>query len=267
MRDGGAHHHLANATPHYPTRYYPHPQYPTRFTVHIPPHELVPGFEELGLFAFTTTREAGSFNLASEETASAVFGRWMGLVESLAPAARRLATALQVHGDRVLRHGDAWQGWLRDTSGADGHFSTEPQTAMAVTLADCVPVFIGHPSGVGLVLHSGWKGTALRIVERGLTQLAAAGFDPAEALVHLGPAICGKCYEVGPDVFKAVTGTTVDSATRLDLREVIAAHARQAGANVSISQWCTRCNNERFYSHRAGDVGRQVGVLVLPATA
>jgi copper oxidase (laccase) domain-containing protein len=229
----------------------------------LPPHEEVPGFRELGFVAFTTTRQAGSFNLASEESAASVFSRWMNLVESLAPIARRLATSVQVHGDRILRHGDGWSGWLRDTSGADGHLGAFPETAMAVTLADCVPVFIAHPAGVGLVLHSGWKGTALGIVDRGLSELRADGLAMRDTMVHLGPAICGRCYEVGPDVFTAVTGRTVTHPTLLDLREIIATHARHAGAKVTISEWCTRCHNERFFSHRAGDSGRQLGVLAV----
>ena len=135
----------------------------------LPPHESVPGFEDLGFLAFTTTRQAGSFNLASDEPAASVFGRWMGLVESLVPRASRLATALQVHGDRILEHADeGWTGWLRDTSGADGHLSATRGTAMAVTIADCVPIFMGHPSGVGAILHSGWKGTVAGLVRRGL---------------------------------------------------------------------------------------------------
>jgi len=230
----------------------------------LPPHEMVPGFEELGFTAFTTTREAGSFNLASEEPAASVFGRWMALVEALAPRATRLATALQVHGDRILHHGDGWSGWLRDTSGADGHLTESPGTAMAVTLADCVPVFIAHPAGVGAILHSGWKGTAAGIVRRGLDEFARRGLDVRQAVVHLGPAICGRCYEVGPDVYAAVTGAQVDRPRPLDLRDVIAAQARQAGAAVTISDWCTRCHNERFFSHRAGDSGRQLGVLMMP---
>jgi YfiH family protein len=225
---------------------------------------MVPGFEELGFTAFTTTREAGSFNLASEEPAASVFGRWMALVEALAPRATRLATALQVHGDRILHHGDGWSGWLRDTSGADGHLTESPGTAMAVTLADCVPVFIAHPAGVGAILHSGWKGTAAGIVRRGLDEFARRGLDVRQAEVHLGPAICGRCYEVGPDVYAAVTGAQVNRPTLLDLRDVIAAQARQAGAAVTISDWCTRCHNERFFSHRAGDSGRQLGVLMMP---
>lgn len=230
--------------------------------MNLPPHEEVPGFRDLGFLAFTTTRQAGSFNLAATEPAAAVFGRWMNLVESLRPEAQRLATALQVHGSRILRHGDQWNGWLRDTSGADGHLSRSNRTAMAVTLADCVPVFIAHPAGVGILLHSGWKGTAAGILKAGFDALESMGLDLTEALVHFGPAICGKCYEVGPDVYKAVTGEEVSAPTRLDLRAVMAEQAREAGATVTVSEWCTRCHNERFFSHRAGDDGRQLGVLI-----
>jgi YfiH family protein len=186
----------------------------------------------------------------------------MDLVAALTTA-KRLATALQVHGDRLLEHGDSWIGWLRDTSGADGHLSTAPGTAMAVTLADCVPVFIAHPSGFGAILHSGWKGTAAGITQRALSEMKTRGLDVGKALVHLGPAICGRCYEVSPEVFNHVTGVSVEAPSLLNLREVIASHARQAGATVTISEWCTRCHNERFFSHRAGDNGRQLGVLAL----
>ena len=229
----------------------------------LPPHEPVPGFAELGFTAFTTTRQAGSFNLASEEPAAAVFGRWMALVDGLAPGAQRLATSLQVHGDRILHHGNSWNGWLRDTSGADGHMTEAQGTAMAVTLADCVPVFIAHPGRVGAILHSGWKGTARRITARALSELAARGLDVSQARVHLGPAICGRCYEVGADVYAEVSGKTASGPVLLDLRAEIATQAREAGASVTISQWCTRCHNERFFSHRAGDSGRQLGVLVV----
>ena len=229
----------------------------------LPPHELVPGFAELGFTAFTTTRQAGSFNLASDEPAASVFGRWMGLIEALGPQVVRLASAHQVHGERILHHGDSWSGWLRDTTGADGHLSRSQGTAMAVTLADCVPVFVAHPDGVGALLHSGWKGTAAGIVRRGLEEFARLGLGMTDTRVHLGPAICGRCYQVGPDVYSAVTGKEAIQPGLHDLRAVIAEQVRQAGATVTISEWCTRCHNERFFSHRAGDEGRQLGVLVI----
>lgn len=226
-------------------------------------HEVAPGFESFGVEAFTTTRQAGSFALASAEPASVVFGRWQSLMEWLAPRATRLATAHQVHGDRVLVHGPDWDGWLRATS-ADGHFTRVRGTAMAVSLADCVPVFMAHSSGAAAVLHSGWRGTVARIVDRGVAAFRAEGCAPGDLLVHLGPAICGECYVVGPDVYAQLTGRTVDVPTAVDLRAIIAAQARAAGVRqVTTSEWCTRCHNTRFFSHRAGDDGRQLGVVAL----
>lgn len=228
----------------------------------LPPHEAVPGFDALGVLAFTTTREAGSFNLASSEPAAAVFARWDDLRQGMAPHASRLASAHQVHGNRVLPHQPGWEGWLRAPS-ADGHFSDVSGTGMAVSLADCVPVFIAHPSGTAAILHSGWRGTAARIIEAGVSAFTARGLAAAELHVHLGPAICGRCYEVGPEVLQSLTGANADAPGTVDLRALIERDTRAAGVrHVTTSPWCTRCHNERFFSHRAGDGGRQLGLIV-----
>jgi copper oxidase (laccase) domain-containing protein len=48
----------------------------------------------------------------------------------------------------------------------------------------------------------------------------------------------------------------------VDLRAIIAAHARAAGIEqISTSARCTKCDNDVFYSHRAGDTERQIAVL------
>ena len=44
---------------------------------------------------------------------------------------------------------------------------------------------------------------------------------------------------------------------------MIAEHARAAGVrHIASSPLCTRCDNDRLFSHRAGDDGRQLGVIV-----
>jgi YfiH family protein len=223
--------------------------------------EIVESLREIGIEAFTTGRAVGSFGTQSDEPVREVMGRWSALRASLGGSAR-LATATQVHGNVLLEHEGEWRGWLR-CDAADGHLSTKPRTAMAVTVADCVPVFIGHPSGAGAVLHSGWRGTAARITSVAISRLSALGFAPSELRVHCGPAICGRCYEVSGDVAAQLTGQDHTGPAHVDLRALIAAHAREQGVrDVSISPLCTRCDNDRFYSHRAGDAGRQLGVLV-----
>ena len=222
--------------------------------------ELVAEFASIGVRAFTTTRAVGNFGLSSDEPARDVFGRWAELRRELGSA--RFATASQVHGTRVLVHQPGWEGWLRATE-ADGHVSLERGTGLAVTIADCVPVFIAHPSGAVALLHSGWRGTAARIIEHGIDTLVRHGCAAADLEIHLGPAICGRCYEVSPDVYAQLTGRSVSAPARVDLRTLIADHARAAGVKrIGVSASCTRCNNDRFFSHRAGDSGRQLGVLI-----
>jgi polyphenol oxidase len=148
---------------------------------------------------------------------------------------------------------------------ADGHLSVPRGTAMAVTVADCVPIFLAHPSGAIALLHSGWRGTAARILAHAVDALAHRGVPAHELRAHLGPAICGRCYEVSPDVYAALTGTSVPAPTTVDLRALLADHARALGVRrISVSPFCTRCDNDRFFSHRAGDSGRQLGVMVAP---
>lgn len=226
--------------------------------------EPVEELAAIGIRAFTTTRDAGSFGTGSEEPVRDVMARWATLQRALAPDASRLATAQQVHGSGIHQHDGEWGGWLRAPE-ADGHVATRRGTALAVTIADCVPIFLAHPSGAVALLHSGWRGTVERIVTRGVEALAQAGKHAGDLVMHLGPAICGRCYEVSPDVYEQLTGGPVPRPTPVDLRSVIARHAREAGVrHVSISPWCTRCHNERFFSHRAGDWGRQLGVILAP---
>jgi hypothetical protein len=225
--------------------------------------EIVEALRSVGVTAFTTGRAAGTFSLQSEEPARDVSARWSALRAHLGGPAIRLATAAQVHGREVLIHADGWRGWLRGDA-ADGHLSAVRGTAMAVTVADCVPVFIAHPAGAGAIVHSGWRGTEARITAVAIAELAALGYAPDELLVHCGPAICGRCYEVSPEVYTRLTGTPATQPTRVDLRAIIAEHARGCGVQrISVSSLCTRCDNERFFSHRAGDAGRQLGVLML----
>jgi polyphenol oxidase len=225
--------------------------------------EVVESFAELGITAFTTGRAAGSFGTQSDEPVRDVLGRWSALRHRLGGA--RLATAAQVHGDTVLEHRAGWEGWLRGDA-ADGHLALARGTAMAVTIADCVPVFIAHASGAAAILHSGWRGTAARITERAVRRLEACGIPPSELHVHCGPAICGRCYEVSPDVALQLTGRDPGRPVTVDLRAIIVSGARALGVrHVSSSAYCTRHDNDRFFSHRAGDAGRQLGVILARA--
>ncbi|HEU4568943.1 MAG TPA: laccase domain-containing protein [Gemmatimonadales bacterium] len=159
----------------------------------------------------------------------------------------------------------------RVLDGVDGHVAAERGTMLCVTVADCTPVYLLHPStGAVALLHAGWRGTAAGILERGVQSLlvAATGIpgDPAEAgiVCHLGVSICRDCYEVGPEVFEAVGYPRPEGPEGkgcLDVRGVLADQAEALGIKeLSISSHCSR-HGEAWYSHRGGDGGRMVAYL------
>ena len=224
--------------------------------------EPITEFDAWGIRAFTTTRAAGTFSLLSDEPVSDVMARWSALEADVRDAARRVVSIRQVHGDRVVVHTGGWDGWLRSGE-ADGHLAIEKGTALTVGIADCVPVFLAHPSGVVGLIHSGWRGTAARITAKAVEACDRYGIAAAELAVHLGPAICGRCYEVSADVREQLTGQPTTRPGNVDLRSLIAEQATAAGVKrVTVDSACTRCDNDRFFSHRAGDAGRQIAVIV-----
>lgn len=137
---------------------------------------------------------------------------------------------------------------------------------MAVTVADCVPVFLVDPHRRRVaLLHAGWRGIAAGILEEGIDLLTERGESRAEdLLIHFGPAICGTCYEVGPEVHLALDQPDPGCPTPLDLRAVLTARALDRGvmqAHITRSAFCSRCGGSPFFSHRGGAAQRQVGFM------
>jgi YfiH family protein len=171
----------------------------------------------------------------------------------------------QVHGRTVLIHDAAFEGVCLGPE-ADGHVSAVPGALMGVTVADCVPVFLvdAHRRAVGL-LHAGWRGTAAGVLEAGISLLTSrSGAEPESLLVHLGPAICGSCYEVGPEVHAALGLPECETPAPVDLRGLLAEKALDEGvmgANITRSTFCTLCGASPFFSHRGGATQRQIGFL------
>jgi polyphenol oxidase len=220
-----------------------------------------------GVAAGITDRATGSLGFWTAEPVGEVMGRWREFRRAMAPRFPAIVMAHQVHGTRVLWHEGVGPGWhLID--GADGHGTTQQGLLLLVTVADCVPVYLAAEGRAVALLHAGWRGVAGGILEAGVAALAEqAGVRPADVAMHTGVAICGKCYEVGPEVVEAVSGRTTAGKERLDLRGQLAARAGALGiTDVSSSPWCTSCHHDRFYSHRAsgGDAGRLIGWLGLP---
>ncbi len=193
----------------------------------------------------------------------------------------------QVHGALVRVHRDGRDGVVLAGDG-DGHATDVPGTLLAVTAADCAPVFLADPVRRAVaLLHAGWRGAAAGVVQAGVATLRDAfGSGPADLLAHLGPAIGPCCYEVGVEVAAVFENhgerrKSGPPGRRPDLPEPhpgggrafldlhAALHERLARSglapeNVSRSPECTRCD-ARWFSHRHGDAGRHAAFVGIRA--
>lgn len=178
----------------------------------------------------------------------------------------------QVHGCTVHSHDSQAgekappRGRLTVVEDGDGHVTVSPGILLAVTVADCVPISLVDPRtrSVGL-LHGGWRGVACGILEAGVTLLTRRyGSRPHDLHLHLGPSICGACYEVGPEVHSALGLRVPQHPAPVDLKTLLGEQAAAVGVPISqitLSAFCTRCGGSPLFSHRGGDGERQLGFL------
>jgi len=218
----------------------------------------------------TTGRGSGEepfdLGLSGAQPVGKALDRWRALLAATGMAI--VAHSRQVHGAEIWAHGgDAAPGVLV-MDRFDGHLTTRPGLLLSVGVADCVPVSIVDPGRRAVaMLHSGWRGTAAGITERGIRLLVGhASTDVADLWLHCGPAICGRCYEVGPEVHAAIhpDREPPPGPTPIDVRAAIAARALGLGLRperVTVSAHCTRCGPPDFFSHRGGSSARQMGVI------
>lgn len=225
----------------------------------------------VGVVAGTTGRPDGSFGLAGSEPAGEVIARWRAFRAARLPAFTAVQRSHQVHGTQVLWHAEVAPGW-HEGDDADGHATAQPGLLLTVTIADCVPLFlVDRERRAVALLHAGWRGVAGGVLGSGVRLLSDRGVPAGSLTMHLGVAICGRCYEVGEAVARALLGAAAPAgASRVDLRDVLAGQAARLGiGEVSVAPACTSCEGDRYFSHRAsgGAPGRQIAYLGLPLAA
>ena len=172
---------------------------------------------------------------------------------------------------RVVTEADRGKGPARerDYTDVDGLITNIPGIILGTFHADCPPIFIVDPvhKAIGLV-HSGWKGTKGEIGVRALEKMNKEyGTEAKDCICAIGPSICGDCYEIGEDVAtefgKAYSEEELsengilipypNGKYRLFLWNAIKFSLIRAGVpdkNVIVTDLCTKCNPEIFFSHR-----------------
>lgn len=186
-----------------------------------------------------------------------------------------VALVSQVHGADVLVV-DAPTGPLGTAGEADALVTTTPRLALAVRVADCVPLLLSAPGGVAAV-HAGWRGVAARIIPAAVQALLdATGARHHDVRAVVGPHIQVDAFEVGPEVVAGIAASGVarelfarqhparsaPDRWQVDLGAAVEAQLRGQGvASVHHVGACT--TGPRFHSWRArgATTGRQAGVI------
>ena len=177
----------------------------------------------------------------------------------------------QVHGDRILYVDQQYRGSgiLKQPmlEQVDGLITDKKHVALVPFHADCVPLFFLDPvrEVIGLA-HAGWKGTLKKIGASMVRRMQEDhGCVPADILVGIGPSIGPCCFEVGEDVYRpfreafpAQAGSLLlPAATEdkryLDLWQANEAALLEAGitqAHITVTDLCTKCHPDYYFSHR-----------------
>ena len=172
----------------------------------------------------------------------------------------------------------------------DGLVTDLPGALLTAFGGDCPPVYLADPvrHAVGLV-HAGWKGTLGKIPAVAIALMTERfGTDPADLHAAIGPGVCKDCYEMGEEVVEMFAsewgkaciprlfswypatdenGQPIPGGKpHLDLREANSMTLCESGvpdAQISVSNVCTMCNADTFYSYRAHRMENEQAAMIV----
>ena len=159
-----------------------------------------------------------------------------------------LLTAQQIHGDKIACV-NAMVETDREISGCDGIITNQRGVTLGIYVADCCAVYlVDRKQRAAALIHSGKKGTNLRIVSKAIAQMREKfSIQPQDLIAQLSPCIRPPHFEV-------------------DFAADIIRQCQTAGLNeIHDSGICTACNLDAYYSYRAekGRTGRMLALLGL----
>lgn len=207
---------------------------------------------------------------------------WKDVARAIGVPPSHLARLKQVHGVASVvvaaKAVPAEGRWPH----ADIVMTDDPDVAVCVQVADCVPMLLADPAHRAVAaVHAGWRGTAAGIAREAVAAMSARfGSRPDRLVAAIGPSIGGCCYQVGPEVLEAFLAGGFSKAEtdswfrpdgngdrlKLDVRAANRAQLVGAGldpGNVAVCDLCTACHPSLFFSYRreGPGTGRLAGVI------
>jgi len=183
--------------------------------------------------------------------------------EKLRERVGQFAIMSQVHGDSVFVVDQV----PAQVPVADALITANPKIALVVMVADCIPLLLRSEKLVAAV-HVGRAGLMNSIALKTVAMMTDLGAKQIEG--SIGPAICGKCYEVPQELQDEIVSmhplaksTTRTGTPALDLPNALIAALAEVDVPVRISTGCTLEDVDSFSYRRNQITGRQAGVIKL----
>jgi len=235
------------------------------------------------VFAWREDR-SGVVRAVTDRSAGVSTGRWAGLnlgahvddaPDAVAENRRRLADRLgrpvvymdQCHGAEI----SVVEGVPERPPSCDAVVTRSNEVALAVLVADCVPVLLSGSGGVVAAVHAGRPGLVAGVLPRTLQAMSDLGAGEVDAVV--GPSVCGRCYEVPAAMRDVAAEVQPMSATvswtgtaAIDVAAGVVAQLRDGGVAVHWVPGCTRERADLYSYRRDGATGRFAGVVLQGAS-
>ena len=234
------------------------------------------------------TTRYGGVSTGSQESLNLAYGRGDSmenveanlriLASALGFQAEKLVLTRQTHSDivRVVTEDDCRGLCHREYPECDALVTNSPGVCLMVYTADCTPLLFHDPvTGAVGAAHAGWRGTARAIGPKTVQAMVEAfGCKPENIRAAIGPNIAQCHFETDADVPDALVSAFGEEVNAFiekrgekyhpDLKAINALILRRAGVrHIEISEDCTYCQNQRFWSHRftKGERGSQGAVI------
>lgn len=225
---------------------------------------------------FFTTRDFPLFQGTIDDLKNSAEKNVEFLIDKLNIEEKNLYRCKQMHTANIELAGGA-ENFFDNT---DGIILTRPNSATFLNFADCIPIILyDSVLNIGGVIHAGWRGTAEKIQQNAVQMLIEQGSKPENIRVAIGAGIGKCCFDVNEDVFEKIYyGLDKKSASNsfiyneetkkyfVDLKEVNRLLLNEMSVReVDVSDYCTYCNNDVFFSYRKenGNTARHSAVLKL----
>ena len=127
---------------------------------------------------------------------------WLEIARTMEVGVMHLGRLHQVHGAEVVTYKKGERVPEGARPRADIALTDDPEVALAVQTADCLPILIAdRRTRAVAAAHAGWRGLAARVPDVAVNGLLSDfGGRAADLVVAIGPAIGACCYEVGEEV-------------------------------------------------------------------